>query len=158
MESCIRVLAMLFMLLGVAAVSAPATEGTCSMRVSKIWIHEPCPHWVLNPTCEGLCPDDPYQCQPFTDGFGSGVPGWTQTCRCEDSEGGFAPNPPCSGTVAFDPDLHGPGIGGYYILGCDEEENCGTESDPRQCDQQFYDLEEVPVAPYGERLCECDPS
>lgn len=147
----------LLSVLGVAAISAPSVESPCRMNVSRLWVEEPYGHWVLNPLCGGTCPSSQYNCVADTIGFGSGEPGWTETCRCKDAQGGFAPNPPCSGTVGFDPDLFGPGLGGYYIIGCDPEENCGTLTHPRECEQQFWDIEECPVSPFEQALCLCEP-
>lgn len=149
--------ALILSILGLAAVSAPAFEGPCSMKVSKVWMTTPYPHWDLIALCGGICPSSNYNCQAFTDGFGTGDPGWTETCRCKDSQGNYATDPPCSGIVGFDPDLYGPEQPGYYIIGCDLEENCGTIADPRQCEQQVFEIEEVPTFPTDQRICLCEP-
>lgn len=151
MCSKLKFAAFVFFALGLVAMTIAPPLDTCSMKVSKIWVAS-LGRWVLNPLCGGLCPSQEYTCAAYSYGFGDDLPGWTETCRCGNGEGDYAPNPPCSGIVFFDPDLPG-----YVIYGCDPNENCGTVPNPRGCEQMFLDIEDCPEVPDDARLCNCEP-
>jgi hypothetical protein len=150
-QRILRLTALLLSAVSLAAFALPISSGTCQGRVSKILSVDGSGDWLLIMACEGSCPSSEYTCDYHTTGWGTGS--LVTSCRCEDSDGeGHDVDPPCQGSVLFDKDLFGPGIGGDVMLPCPP--TCGPLADPRDC-VGLDGLDDVPISPQTIPICEC---
>jgi hypothetical protein len=103
----------------------------------------------LNANCGGVCPDVGYSCEQVYTYLSSG---WDEVCSCIDELGiPFDMEPPCAGSVHFNPNKWGPGQGGYEALDCPTTEVCsGAPPKEKHCTTKG-----IPLWPTEAALCCC---